>query len=178
MKSIKIFALFLVIFSVVSLSAQRRSSYEKYGNTLNLGLGIGGYSGYYGYLGRSLPVLHANYEFDAGKNFTLAPFITIFSYADDNYRETVLPIGVKGTLYLDKLLMAGPKWDFYGAGSLGFALVGTTWNDGYYGDRSYYHRASPLFLDLHLGTEFHFNRHIGAFLDFSTGVSTIGISIR
>jgi hypothetical protein len=28
---------------------------ETYGRTLNLGLGVGGYSGYYGHVGRSFP---------------------------------------------------------------------------------------------------------------------------
>ena len=174
------FAITLVLLlSITNLSAQRRSSYsESYGHTLNLGLGIGGYSGYYGEVGHTMPVLHANYEFEVARNFTLAPFVTLFSYDDGNYRETVVPLGVKGTLYLDKLLEAGRNWDFYTAGSLGFALVNTSWDVNYYGDRAYYREASPLFLDLHIGTEYHFNKHIGAFLDLSTGVSTIGIAIH
>jgi len=166
--------------SVSTLSAQTRNrTYsEGYGKTLNLGLGIGGYSGYYGYIGHTLPVFSANYEFDVAQNFTLAPFATLYSYRDNNYRETVIPLGVKGTLYLDKLLHAGRDWDFYGAGSLGFALRTTTWDANYNGDRTYYNEASPLFLDFHIGTEYHFNNHIGAFLDLSTGVSTIGIAIH
>lgn len=169
----------VLLLSITSLSAQRRSSYsENYGRTLNLGLGIGGYSGYYGEVGHTIPVLHANYEFEVARNFTLAPFVTLFSYDDGNYRETVIPLGVKGTLYLDRLLMAGRDWDFYTAGSLGFALVNTSWDVNYYGDRAYYRESSPLFLDLHVGTKYYFNKHIGAFLDLSTGVSTIGIVIR
>ena len=34
-----------------SVSAQETNSSEKYGNTLNLGIGIDGYAGYYGYIG-------------------------------------------------------------------------------------------------------------------------------
>jgi len=174
------FIIALALLSLVTgLSAQRRfKSSEKYGKTLNLGLGIGGYSGYYGYVGHSLPVLNINYEFDVAQNFTLAPFLTLYSYTDGNYRSTVTPIGVKGSLYLDQLLHAGSRWDFYTAGSLGFAFVNTTWNADYYGDRTYYTSASPLYLDLHFGTEYHLSNHIGAFLDLSTGVSTIGIAIQ
>ncbi|MEQ8535603.1 MAG: hypothetical protein RIB86_27340, partial [Imperialibacter sp.] len=51
---------------------------ESFGNTLNLGLGVGGYSGYYGYIGHSLPVLSLNYEFDVAPNFTLAPFVSFY----------------------------------------------------------------------------------------------------
>lgn len=161
---------------------------EKYGSTLNLGVGIGGYGGYYKYANRTLPVLNINYEFDVAKSFTLAPFVSFSTFSNNHYwgknsqyytyRETVIPIGVKGTYYFDDLLQANSKWDFYMAGSLGFAVINSRWDDGYDGDREYYRRGNPLFLDLHIGTEYHFNNRIGAFLDLSTGVSTIGIAIH
>ena len=164
---------------------------EKYGNTLNLGVGVGGYYGYYGYIGRSLPVLNINYEFDVAKNFTLAPFLSFSSYSNSyywgnnnhpyryyNYRETVIPIGLKGTYYVDDLLKLNKKWDIYVAGSLGFAIVDSHWDNGYLGDQNYYSGGSHLFLDIHLGAEYHFNNRIGAFLDLSSGVSTIGIAIH
>ncbi len=164
---------------------------EKYGNTLNLGLGIGGRYGYYGYASRSLPVLHLNYEFDVAKNFTLAPFISFSSFTNDyywgnnnnpyrnyTYRETIIPIGLKGSYYFDDLLKANKKWDFYLAGSLGFAIINQSWDNGFNGDKNYYRGGSPLFLDLHIGTEYHFNSKLGAFLDLSSGVSTIGLAIH
>ena len=160
---------------------------EQYGKSLNLGLGIG----YYGYVGHALPVFHINYELPVAKNFTLAPFITFYSYSNDyywgndkhnfryySYRQTVIPIGVKGSYYFDDLLQAGPKWDFYLAASLGFAFVNSSWESDYDGDRNVYHGASSLYLDFHVGTEYHFNSHLGGFLDLSTGVSTIGLSIH
>ena len=58
---------------------------ETYGKTLNLGLGVGGYSGYYGHVGRSLPVFHVDYELDVAKNFTVAPFINIYSFSNSYY---------------------------------------------------------------------------------------------
>src|ERR1035437_3678641 len=140
MKTKTILAISLALaLSVSTLSAQtrHRTYSEGYGHTLNIGLGIGGYSGYYGYIGHTLPVFDINYEFGVARNFTLAPFITLYSYSDGNYREYVTPIGVKGTLYLDKFLHAGRNWDFYVAGSLGAALVSTSWYDDYYGDRTY-----------------------------------------
>ena len=175
-KTFFIFALILMGLSS-GLSAQDNfQSSERFGGALNLGLGIGGYS--YGYIGHTLPVLSVNYEFGVLRNFTLAPFLTFYSYTDGNYNAIVTPIGVKGTYYFDQLLHAGPRWDFYTAGSLGLNLVSTTWNAGYLGSRNYYTTADPLYLDFHLGTEFHFSNHIGAFLDLSTGVSTIGIAIH
>lgn len=172
-----IIALVLLTLSA-NLSAQKDVYYDGHGGVLNIGLGIGGYSGYYGYIGHTLPVFDINYEFGITRNFTLAPFLTLYSYSDANYTALVTPIGVKGSLYLDQLLHAGPRWNFYVAGSLGVAIVNTTWNAYYTGDRTYYTSANPLYLDFHIGTEYRISRNIGAFLDLSTGVSTIGIAIH
>lgn len=185
----------IILFTTILLLTFQTSAQDtdpgRHGNTLNLGLGIGGYSGYYGYIGGTLPVFNINYELDVAKNFTLAPFISFYSYnrsyywgdndnvyRDYHYRQTVIPIGIKGTYYFDDLLGAGPKWDFYMAGSLGFAIVRSTWDDDYYGDKNYYRRPSPLFLDLHIGAEYHVTSRLGLFLDLSSGVSTLGIAIH
>lgn len=186
MKTIKIAFLLLFIIATSSLSAQDKTYGEKHGGTLNLGLGIG----YYGYLDNNMPVLHANYEFDVAKNFTLAPFITIYSYksytywGDSNhpereyyYRQTAIPIGVKGTYYFDQLLQASPKWDFYLSGSLGYVIRTTTWENNYYGSKTIKSNGN-LYLDVHVGTEYHFNNNIGMFLDLSSGTSTIGLAIH
>jgi hypothetical protein len=183
--------LILTILLFAGIFHFNSNAQEKYGKTLNLGLGIGGYSGYYGYVGRSMPVFHINYELDVAKNFTLAPFISFYTFSDSyywgnpnnpyryyRYRETVIPLGLKGTYYFDDLLKANSKWDFYLAGTLGFAIVNAHWDDGYNGDRNYYHGGSSLFLDVHVGAEYHFNNRLGAFLDLSTGVSTIGLAIH
>jgi hypothetical protein len=181
MKTLKLSVAIILLTLVTGLSAQRHDNYEGHGNTLNLGLGVGGYSTYYGYVGHTLPVIDINYEFGVARNFTLAPFISFYSYDDpyyNNYSTIVTPIGVKASYYLDQLLHAGPHWDFYVAGSLGFDLISTTWNSNYYGDRSYYTSPNPLYIDFHVGTEYHFSRNIGGFVDLSTGISTIGIAIH
>lgn len=178
------YTLLLILLTVLGL---RGYTQEKYGKTLNLGLGIG----YYGYVGHSIPTLHLNYEFDVATNFTLAPFISFYSYKNNHYygnptkgyryysyRETVIPIGAKGTYYFDGLLNAGSNWDFYLAGSLGFAIVNSSWDADYDGDREAFRGASPLFLDIHAGTEYHFNENFGVFLDLSSGMSTIGLAIH
>ena len=179
----------LIIISIffLTLSGTGVSAQSSYGNTLNHGVGIG----YYGYTKSNMPVLHANYELDVAKNFTLAPFISLYSYESSHYwgnpnypykdyyyRQTVIPIGVKGSYYFDDLLQAGSKWDFYLAGSLGFAIRSTTWESGYYGEKNIKQGIGPLYLDAHIGTEYHFNNRIGAFLDLSSGVSTIGLAIH
>lgn len=190
LKTVKILGIILgsmFLLSGPEASAQKSERGEKYGNTLNLGVGIG----YYGYIGHSTPVFHADYEFDVAKNFTLAPFINYFSYSNNSnwrdpgnpyknysYRETVIPVGVKGSYYFDRILNAGPNWDFYLAGSLGFAIRRTTWESGYYGNKTVDEGTGPLYADLHVGTEYHFNKKIGMFLDLSTGVSTLGLGIH
>jgi hypothetical protein len=182
----KLASILVIVFSLFQLNI---TAQEKFGKTLNLGLGIGGRTGYYGYAARSLPVFHLNYEFDVAKDFTLAPFISVSTFTNDyywgnnnnpyrnyTYRETIIPIGVKGSYYFDNLLKANKKWDFYLAGSLGFAIINQSWDNGYNGDKNYYQGGSNLFLDLHIGTEYHFNNNVGAFLDLSSGVSTIGLA--
>lgn len=167
--------------------AQERSLEEKHGKTLNLGLGLG----YYGYAGRSMPVLHADYEFDVARNFTLAPSISFYSYRRSyywgnndhpfrnyNYRETVIPIGVKGSYYFDELFRAGSKWDFYAAASTGATIVQTSWDNDYYGDKDIYNNPGRFFFDIHVGAEYHMNDRTGLYLDLSSGVSTFGLALH
>jgi len=183
MKRLFTIALTILFISFFQLNA---TAQEQHGSTLNLGIGIGGYGGYYKYADRSLPVFNINYEFDVAKRLTRAPFISFSTFSNDyrdnnNYytcRQSIIPIGVKGTYYFDDLLQANSKWDFYLAGSLGFAIINSRWDNGYDGDNNYYRKGNPLFLDLHVGTEYHFNSKVGAFIDLSTGVSTIGIAIH
>jgi hypothetical protein len=160
---------------------------DNYGKTLNMGIGLG----YYGYIGHSTPVFHANYEFDVARNFTLAPFVAYYSYQNSNYwgnsnnpfkyyyyRSTVLPVGVKGTYYFDRILGAGANWDFYLAGSLGIVFRSTAWDAGYQGNRTIDKGRGGAYLDVHIGTEYHFNSKTGVFLDLSSGVSTVGIALH
>jgi hypothetical protein len=186
MERIIVFTMLLNSFISFNAFAQ-----EKYGKTLNLGLGIGGSVGYYSYVHKSLPVININYEFDIVKNLTIAPFISITTYTNNyfwgnannpgryyTFRETIIPIGAKGAYYFDDLLKANKHWDFYLAGSLGIVFANQNWDNNYNGDKKYFPRGNDWFLDVHVGTEYHFNNKIGAFLDLSTGVSTLGLAIH
>jgi hypothetical protein len=131
-------------------------------------------------------VFNVNYEIDVARNFTLAPSVSFYSYSDSyywsndtyTYRETVIPIALKGTYYFDELLEANGKWDFYAAGSVGFAIVNSRWEAGYDGDRNYFNRGRSVFIDLHAGAEYHFSSKTGVYLDLSSGVSTLGIAFH
>lgn len=166
-------------------------SQESYGKTLNLGLGVAGHSGYYKYAGKSIPVFNINYEFDVAKNFTLAPTASIYTFRDQyywgnannpdryyKYSEVVIPIGVKGYYYFDDVININSDWDIYGGASIGIALVNSSWESGYLGDKNYYHGNNNVFFDLHLGAAYHFSEKFGAYLDLSSGFSTVGIEIR
>ncbi len=192
MKKLIIISIGLLTTLSINSNAQDKSEPEKFGNTLNLGFGIG----YYGYVGHALPMGTLNYEFDVARNFTLAPFIGIYtyqnyyywgnpnhpkgdpSYREYSYRETAVPVGVKGTYYFDQLFHATEKWDFYAAGSIGFVFRSVVWENDYYGDKKVYQSASPLYLDAHIGAEYHVSQKLGLFLDLSTNVSTFGLGIH
>ena len=180
----KLFLTVGFLVGVVALQAQ-----EKFGNRLNLSVGTSYGNGYY--YGHSFPLM-LNYEFDVARNFTLAPFISFYTYSNYyitqnprknfyayqyNYRTVVVPVGVKGSYYFDELLNAGEKWDFYAAVSLGFAFRSTTWEDGYV-VKDVPYTESGIYLNFHAGAEYHFTEKIGMFLDLSSGSSNIGMSIK
>ena len=181
-----LFILLLSSFSKDSL-AQETASGEKFGNTLNVGIGLG----YFGYIGYNMPVLHLDYEIGLARNLTIAPSISIYQYRHNyywgnnnyeyryySYKETVIPIGAKVSYYFDELLDANPKWDFYLAGTLGFIIRRTVWESNYYGETRIRPGTGYLYLDLHIGTEYHINNKLGIFADLSTGMSTFGLAIH
>jgi hypothetical protein len=188
----KIIMIAFLAVSIMNANAKDKPATEKYGNTLNLGAGIG----YFGYVGHAVPAAIINYEFDIAKNFTLAPFAGLYtyqnyyywgnpdkphydiSYHQYSYRETAVPVGVKGTYYFDQLFRANEKWDFYAAASVGFVFRSVVWENDYYGDRHVYQNASPLYLNAHIGAEYHVTQKAGLFLDLSTGISTFGLAIH
>ena len=184
-RSIIISLLFLILFNIPGFS--QSADRERYGKTLNIGAGIG----YYGFIGRPLPVIGLNIEFDVARNFTLAPFAGFYSYRNDyywgsydrpfgnySYRETVIPVGLKGSYYFDELFRAGTPWDFYAGASIGFSFTSVVWDTDYYGDKTVTRDPRPLFLDAHIGAEYRFSERVGVFLDLSSGVSTIGLGFH
>ncbi|MBC7485581.1 MAG: hypothetical protein H7282_02370 [Cytophagaceae bacterium] len=189
MKKLILFISLLILVASTKSYAQneKKVEQEKFGNTLNLGLGLG----YYGYVPGAIPAFNINYEFDIARVFTLAPFVNAYTYRNyyywgdnnNNYREysyqrTVVPVGAKATYYFDELLSSGHKWDFYAAGSVGFVFVSTTYEEGYGGDRGTYNGVSPFYIDAHLGSEFHITNTFGVYLDLSTGLSTFGLAVH
>jgi hypothetical protein len=173
----------LILFLLFLLFVTGSKAQEQFGNTLNVGTGIG----YYGYA----PSISANYEFDLFRNFTLAPFTSVITYKSCRYwgdqlrpyrnyyyRETTIPIGLKTTYYFDEWLHAGDRWDFYAGTSLGIAYRTTVWEPGYDGNRNVRRFSSPLYVSLHIGSECHLTKSLGVYVDLSTGLSTFGIGFH
>ena len=140
MKKHSILILLYLLLTCTTNAQTKSFAGGQYGHVLNIGIG----NSYYNYIGHTVPVLHANYEFQVARNITLAPFITFYRYSNSQYwgnsqnsyksyyyHQTVIPVGVKGSYYFDELLNAGTNWDFYLAGSLGFAFRSTSWEDGF-----------------------------------------------
>lgn len=169
-------------------SSQEKKPAEYYGNSLNAGIGYT----YYRYVGYSVPVWRADYELQMDHHLTVAPFISMYSYSSQyiwgdppttefrtyDYDETVIPLGIKVTRYFDDLLLAGPKWDFYASGSLGYIIRNRTWEAGYTGRKDIEPGTGPMYLDFHLGAEYHLTRSLGLQLDISTGMSTFGLAFH
>lgn len=178
----KKFLAICVVFAVACTSL--KSQNEKFGNTLNVGLGAA-------YIGFG-PAVNVNYEFDVFRNFTLAPFISAMTYRDYNYwgspnrpyrnyyyRETIIPAGVKASYYFDEWLKASDRWDFYVGTSIGIAYRVTSWESGYEGERRVARRyESPLYGSMHIGSECHLSERVGIYLDLSTGLSTFGMGFH
>lgn len=167
---------FFFLVSAYKSNAQENSPQEKYGNTLNIGVGTG--IGNYGYAFYATPAFHLNYEIDIARTLTVAPFVTLYQYGNGSYHETVIPFGLKASCYFDRILKAHSKWDFYLAGSLGMATRKITWEKGFGPEANTNYGPGALYLVLSIGTEYHLSKKLGAFIDLSDGISTIGLSIH
>ena len=184
MKKLLFVSIVLSLFSFLNSTAQVKTVEEKYGNTLNAGVGVG----YFNYIGVATMMGTVNYEFDVAPYFTLAPFIGVYGFQDNyysfdtyrnyTYNETVVPMGVKASYYFDQLLHVTNKWDFYASLSAGYSYINVTWESGYTGDRAAYKSATNLYLNLHAGAKYHLSDMAGLFADLSTNAALVGVSIH
>ena len=76
--------LFTGLFQINVQAQKNNNNLEKY-SAVNIGVGIGGYAGYYRYTNQNIPVLHLDVEFDVAKSFTLAPFINFYTFGRTYY---------------------------------------------------------------------------------------------
>ncbi len=167
---------FICILFINNAGAQAKPVSEKYGHTINIGVGSG--IGNYGYAFYKTPAVHIDYEIDIIPTLTLAPFVLLYQFRNNAYHERVIPVGLKATCYFDQIVKAHPHWDFYLAGSLGYAIRKTVWENGFAPDPNTSYGPGALYLVLSIGSEYHITKKLGAFIDLSNGISTIGLSIH
>lgn len=171
-----IFLVFNAALFITDADAQEKTVSEKYGHTFNIGVGSG--IGNYGYAFYKTPAVHLDYEIDIIPTLTLAPFVILYQFRNNAYHERVIPVGLKATAYFDQILKAHPHWDFYLAGSLGYAIRETVWENGFAAEPGIHYGPGALYLVLSIGSEYHITKKLGAFIDLSNGISTIGLSIH
>jgi hypothetical protein len=173
----KLFLLVSTILLSITLNAQ-----EKYGRTVNGGAGLT----FARYSNFPIPAINFNSEFDLVQNVTLAPSISFLRYNDYGtgylgqeykYRTTVIPIGVKSYYYFDELLELDGKFDVYAGIAAGINLAFGKWENGYNG-LDYAPSYNAIYVDLHVGGEYHFKEDMGVYVDLSSGLSTIGLAFH
>ena len=171
-----------VVLAANSLSAQPDNR-EPFGRTFNAGMG----PGYIGTVVLPSPFFIINYEYDLFRNATIAPFLGLASYSSGPhpyagknyfYRATILPMGLKATYNLDRLLRIPCRWDVYLACSAGYAYSERRWDLGYPGSKGTVAEVTQLYLHGHVGAEYHITRGTGLFADVSTSAAVAGFAFH
>ncbi len=121
---------------------------------------------------RQISIFHANFEFDAGRNFTLAPFISFYNFTN------FIPIGVKGSYYFDEALNLNREWDMYVGVSAAMGIVSDNWNNQFYRDLYRFRGPNQLNFDAHLGIEYQVTPRLGIYADLAGNSQSIGLVLR
>jgi hypothetical protein len=180
--ALRFFATISLTLLLLRGSAQELGT-EPFGRTCNFGAG----PGYFGTVVLPAPYFTLNYEYEIAGHLTIAPFLGLASYrsgphpyAGKNYyyRATIMPMGLKATYYLDRLVRLPCRWDLYVAASVGYLYSRKSWDLGYPGSVGTIAGATQTYLLAHLGLEYHLNRNTGLFADFSNGATVGGISFH
>src|SRR5258706_14668112 len=159
-------------FSSITASAQ----YKKGDKLLNLGFGLNSY-----YSG-GIP-LSAIFEYGATEDISVGGGIDFLSYhygvggADYSYTATYL--GGRASYHFNRLInLKHENWDIYGGLSLGYRSF--SWS-GYNGAGVGDVYGSGLFLGIHAGARYYFNKSVGGFLEVGALGSTnarLGVAFK
>ncbi|WP_121352047.1 hypothetical protein [Flavisolibacter nicotianae] len=170
------FVLLLACFLQTNIKAQSNDAFGdvKGTNLLNAGVGLGsfGLSGTGG-----LPLI-ASFEHGVSRNISVgleAGFIQQ-KYASD-WKYTYLIFGARGSYHF---AINNPKLDLYGGAGLLYRHFSFTYTDGNTGDQPAYDFNSSggdMIIDLHAGTRYLFNDHVGAFGELSYGISPLKLGV-
>lgn len=171
------FPLLLVIGLLAG--TQSFAQYAKGDKLLNAGIGL---SSYYG---GGLPI-GASFEVGVTDEISVGAQIDYYSWSynygylglNDRYRYTFIPVAVRGSYHVNKLLnLNNDKVDLYGGLALGYYISSFSYNGaspGYVYDNSYGNR---VLFGLHLGGRYYFKPNLGAFAELGYGVSALKLGV-
>src|SRR6478609_2554504 len=165
-----------LVGALTLLSNTASAQYKKGDNLLNIGIGLNSY--YSG--GVPLSVM---YEKGVTDDISVGGGIDYLSYHYDvggtDYSYTATYIGARGSYHFNKLLnLRDENWDIYGGASLGYRSF--SWK-GYNGAGAGDAYGSGLFLGIHAGARYYFNKSVGGFVELGALGSTnvrLGVAFR
>jgi len=158
------------------LSNSAYSQYRKGDNLLNIGVGLNTY-----YEG-GVPI-SAIYEYGATNEMSFGGGIDYLSYhygaGGTDYSYTATYIGARGSYHFNKLInLRNESWDIYGGLSLGYrSFSWKNYNGAGAGDAY----GSGLFLGIHAGARYYFNKSVGGFFELGALGSTnarLGVAFK
>ncbi len=169
----KIFS-FIFVLSLL-ISSASFAQYEKGDKLLNVGIGL---SSYYG---GGLPI-GASFEYGVTDDISVGAQIDYYSWGYNfgsgyKYKYTFLPIAVRGSYHLNKVLnLNTDKVDLYGGAALGYYISSYSDNSGYTGiyDNGY---GNKVLFGIHAGARYYFKPTLGAFAELGYGVSALKIGV-
>jgi hypothetical protein len=150
------------------------AQYEKGDKLLNLGVGLNGY------YGGGLP-LGGSFEVGVTDDISVgvqADFYTWgYNFGGYRWRYTFLPIAVRGSYHVNKLLnLNNDKFDLYGGAQLGYYISSYSDNTGFSGTYNNAYGNRVLF-GIHLGTRYYFKPSLGGFAEVGYGVSALKLGV-
>ncbi|WP_460909737.1 hypothetical protein [Spirosoma areae] len=169
------FSILLAIGLLAGTQSFAQLSIDKGTKLINLGIGVGGYSGTSGI------------AFGGSADFGVAPNITVggqiayrsFSYGYLGFNDKInyLYFAARGSYHFNELLNLGTdKADIYAGLGLGYQSV--SYSDSY--GTGFNTFGSGIYVPIHLGGRYFFTESVGAFLELGTGVSPamLGVTFK
>jgi hypothetical protein len=163
----------LMIAVLAMVGTQAMAQYEKGDKLLNLGVGLGAYYGGGLPLGGSFEVGITD-EISVGAQ---ADFYTWgYNYGGGyDYRYTFIPVAVRGSYHVNKLLNLGnDKVDLYGGLQLGYTIASYS-GSAFSGFINNY--GGGVLFGAHLGGRYYFKPKLGAFGELGYGAAALKIGI-
>ncbi len=167
----KIFSLVLVLTLLMGSKSFAQLKVDKGTKFINLGIGVGGYSGTSGI------------AFGGSADFGVAPNITVggqvayrsfnYGYLGSNDKINYLYFAARGSYHFNELInLSSDKVDLYAGLGLGYESV--SYSNSAYSGTSF---GSGIFVPFHLGGRYFFSEKLGAFAEVGSGVAPVMLGV-